>query len=687
MDWNLDAGGLSAFGPGFSGKATASGWFSGTPEQPAFGFDLQASRLRLPEGIAAGALKAEGEYAPGDQGVLRGRLEAQKAELGGYALDALSAVAEGTPARHEFSLVAQSADLDLQATAEGGFAPGPRWSGTLLRLVTAKPYAGALAAPTAITVAANELEIGAAELAVGGARLALERLAWRDGRLNTRGRFSALPLALLLKPTPRATWRSDLIFSGNWDIEAGAELNGELRIARESGDIRLGTLKPLQLGLGRLALEARARNSLVEASAVAEGERLGLVRAAASTRLERGAAGWHFPEAAPLSGELQGRIPNLSWLGPMLDPILATGGSLDINAAVSGTVGDPVIQGQVAGKALEAHVDATGLHLTGGTLVADFTGDRLVVREFLLQGGAGTLKTSGAVSFAGGRREGALDFTLDRLAIVDMPGQKLQVSGSGKLALENARLALSGAIRADQGLIELREWNRPSLSDDVVIVGRERPAPGSGAAPGLRLALDLDLGDNFRVRGTGLDARLVGAIQIRSDEGPTRAKGVVRVAEGSYTAYGQRLQIERGALMFDGQITNPALDILALRKNQRVEAGVAITGTVLSPRTRLVSFPPVPDAEKLSWLVLGQGTGSRDDSVLSLPSVGAAAKDSEYVSVGAQITSSLHIGLGRSITGTGTLLKLTYLISDRWSVQTRSGDASGASVYYTISVE
>jgi autotransporter translocation and assembly factor TamB len=95
----------------------------------------------------------------------------------------------------------------------------------------------------------------------------------------------------------------------------------------------------------------------------------------------------------------------------------------------------------------------------------------------------------------------------------------------------------------------------------------------------------------------------------------------------------------------------------------------------------------VPDAEKISWLVLGQGTGGRDDSVLSLPTVGAAARDSEYVSVGAQITSSLHIGVGRSITGTGTLLKLTYLISDRWSVQTRSGDASGASFYYTISFD
>ncbi|HET9701317.1 MAG TPA: translocation/assembly module TamB domain-containing protein, partial [Burkholderiales bacterium] len=487
LAWNLDAGNLSAFGPEFSGRGTAAGWFSGTPEQPSFGFELEADRLRLPEGIAAGGLQAAGEYAPGDQGVLRGRLSARKARLGAYDLDALSASADGTPSRHDLDVSVKSAVLDIQAAAEGGIAPGPRWSGRLLRVVTARPYAGSLAAPTTLTVGSGELEIGAAEFGVGDARLALERFAWRDGQLATRGRFSALPLALLLKPAPEAAWRSDLSFSGSWDLEAGTELNGELHIARDGGDIRLGTGKPLQLGLSRVSLEASARGSRVEAVVLAEGERLGQLRAAGSTRLERGAAGWHLPAEGPLSGEIQGRVPDLAWLGPLLDPILATAGALEINATIAGSPGNPVIRGQVAGRDLEAHVDPTGLHLTGGTLAAEFSGERLVVRELTLRGGAGSLKTSGSVSFAGGRREGALDFALDRLSIVDMPGQKLQVSGSGKLALEGARLALTGAIRADQGLIELQEWDRPSLSEDVVIVGRERAAHGGGAAPGLRL--------------------------------------------------------------------------------------------------------------------------------------------------------------------------------------------------------
>jgi translocation and assembly module TamB len=687
LAWSLEAAALSALGPEFSGKGTASGWFAGSLDSPSFQFDLRANRLRLPGGLAAGALQAGGEFAPGADGVMHLRLEAQQLRLGGHALDALQAAAEGTASRHEFSVAARGAGLDLEARAEGGIADGSRWIGTLVSLAMRKPEAGSLAAPAALAVGRDHLEIGAAELRLGSARLSVERVSWRDGRLASRGRFSALPLGLVMPRAADAPWQSDLTFSGDWDLDLGTAVNGDLRVARESGDLRLGTGKPVYLGLSRASLEARARDSALQVSAGLEGSRLGSLQSSFNTRLERGEAGWRLPREAPLGGELRGRVPSLAWLGPLLDPILATEGVLEISANASGTVGDPVLDGRITGQGLEAHVDQTGLHLTRGTLAAEFTGDRLVVRELTLRGGEGTLATSGAVSFAGGRRQGALDFGLERLAIVDMPGQKLEVSGKGKLDLEGARLALSGAIRADRGLIELRDWDRPRLSDDVVIAGRERAQPGGGAAPGLRLALDLDLGERFRVRGTGLDARLVGAIQVRSDDGPTKARGVVRVAEGSYAAYGQRLQIERGALMFDGQITNPALDILALRKNQRVEAGVAITGTVLSPRTRLVSFPPVPDAEKLSWLVLGQGTGARDDSALSLPALGAAAKDDEYVSVGAQLTSSLYVGIGRSVTGTGTLLKLTYILSERWSVQTRSGDASGASIFYTISFE
>jgi translocation and assembly module TamB len=124
----------------------------------------------------------------------------------------------------------------------------------------------------------------------------------------------------------------------------------------------------------------------------------------------------------------------------------------------------------------------------------------------------------------------------------------------------------------------------------------------------MRLSADiaLDLGEQLRVRGSGIDARLTGKLSLRGTlPGAPRAFGTVRIRDGRYTAYGRQLEITTGRVVFNGAIDNPQLDIVALRRNQPVEAGVTLTGTVLSPRVRLTSRPEVPDSEKLSWLVLG----------------------------------------------------------------------------------
>src|ERR1700730_10495901 len=79
--------------------------------------------------------------------------------------------------------------------------------------------------------------------------------------------------------------------------------------------------------------------------------------------------------------------------------------------------------------------------------------------------------------------------------------------------------------------------------------------------------------------------------------------------------------MERGWLYFHGPLDNPGLDVLALRKNQPVEAGVKVTGTVQVPLVRLTSNPPEPEHEKLALVDLGHGL----DSTTSTESVALQA--------------------------------------------------------------
>ncbi len=164
-----------------------------------------------------------------------------------------------------------------------------------------------------------------------------------------------------------------------------------------------------------------------------------------------------------------------------------------------------------------------------------------------------------------------------------------------------------------------------TLSNDVVIAGRPR---GTSAAAALDVPLVLDLevalGDNLRFNGEGLDTGLAGTMRVATAANSALvARGSIRAVNGTYFVFGQRLEIERGQLIFDGPADNPAIDVVALRKNVAVEAGVEVTGTVRVPRVRLVSNPPVSDGEKLSWLMTGQGLdrASRAD----LAALGAAS--------------------------------------------------------------
>ena len=142
-----------------------------------------------------------------------------------------------------------------------------------------------------------------------------------------------------------------------------------------------------------------------------------------------------------------------------------------------------------------------------------------------------------------------------------------------------------------------------------------RPNPAIAAD----IQIGIDLGNNFRVRGHGLDTYLNGQLTVTG--GPSigdlpRLTGTVHTDRGSFRAYGQDLQIETGRILFTGAAANPTLDITAFRSNLDIRVGVRIYGTAQQPTVQLFSDPAMPDAERLSWLVLGRSSYSAADAAL-----------------------------------------------------------------------
>jgi translocation and assembly module TamB len=269
----------------------------------------------------------------------------------------------------------------------------------------------------------------------------------------------------------------------------------------------------------------------------------------------------------------------------------------------------------------------------------------------------------------------------------------------------------------DHGRVELQRGSAPTLGDDVVVVGTK---PATSARARLlqgAVDLDLDLGPDFKVTGSGIDARIEGRLHLTSPAQELAARGEITIARGTYEAYGRKLDIEKGTLYFNGPLLNPGLNIRAMRKNQQVEAGVEVTGTARAPVVRLVSVPEVPDQEKLAWLVLGHKVDSAQHSdtqalqssaALLLADVGtsplqkrlaqrlgldelsvsggeAAGTTGGVVTLGKRISERIYVIFERGLGVASNAVKVNYQLSRRWSVRTESGRTDAVDIFYSIS--
>jgi translocation and assembly module TamB len=173
-----------------------------------------------------------------------------------------------------------------------------------------------------------------------------------------------------------------------------------------------------------------------------------------------------------------------------------------------------------------------------------------------------------------------------------------------------------------------------------------------------------------------------------------RLTGELHTVNGTYRAYGQRLNIEEGTLRFSGAYDNPALDIRALRPNLTQEVGVQISGTAQLPVVRLYSDPDMPDADKLSWLVLGHAgsNGGAETAMLQQAAMALLAGNGKAPVEGLINAFGLdEVSLGRAATtnldgstGTEATVKLGKRISRDFYVAYESSLAGAMGTFYVF---
>jgi translocation and assembly module TamB len=661
LSLDLDAGALAQLDLGVAGVLRLRGQLGGGLARPSGELSGEASALRLPGGVRIGRAELAAALPAGIDGEFRLALDARALVLGETPVERAELNAQGRRGAHQIEARVATGQDTARLALRGGLSDALAWQGQLTALVVEGRYPAMLVAPVDLSLAADRVEAGAGRVTLGrGGEAVFEPTRWSPGRLATRGRLSGIGLGLQTQPDARPKRGSgDLVLGGEWDLDFDREARGTVRIFREAGDLILVGDTVVRFGLERLALLATVDGGRLALSVDAAGSSLGVLTGSATAQLARVDGVWQLDASAPLLGSADLDIPSIAWLGSVASPVVRTDGRLKAEFSLSGTPAQPVGSGRIQGEALVIDIPTEGLRLGGGTLDARFDADMLEIARLdfvspssiaprdgrvpyaALTRTPGTLSASGRLRLADG--EGGLDIVADRLPLFQRPDRWLAISGKGRMDTRWDAPRIEASMTADGGYLEFARSPAPSLSSDVKVLDDASDAPAEPARQ-LKARVAIDLGRQLYLSALGLDTRLTGQLLLVADSGePLRATGTLETLGGTYEGYGQKLVIERGLVNFQGPLDNPGLNVVALRKGLEVEAGVAITGTVRRPSVQLVSSPDVPDAAKLSWIVLGRAPegGSGGDLAALIPAAQALLGGP-----GGGISSQLAAGLG-----------------------------------------
>lgn len=716
----------------------------------------EAELLALQTGsLTARLLRTRWRFDTGGDDPLSVQVSAQGLVQGAQRLEQLQAELRGTWRQHRLDLAAAlpvspppalQAGLGLQAGAgtllrigadgqwAGDGGGGGRWAGRVTQLALL-PWRGSGLDPVDAAarpwLEARELRAelrydardGFTDLqaAAGQLRLAdAATLRWDEVRMDLRGERAAFALRadiepfalapLLARAQPAMGWQGDLRLAARVDLRVGDQVDADIVFERRDGDLRLSEENAsTPFGLSDLRLVASAHEGRWQLAGAFAGRTLG----EASARLNlRTRPEQRWPDAAtPIDGVIEGHVANLGIWGTWVPPGWRISGELRTSASVSGRVGEPDYAGEVRASNVAVRNLLLGVDVTQGEALVRLRGAGAEIERFTLRGGDGQLSVRGSARLAD--KPGAtLQIEAERFRVLGRIDRQLIASGRLELGLAADLLRVQGQVKVDEGLFDLGRSDAPSLDDDVSIRQARPAGPEAEVTPAVaarprrlqQVAVDLDLGDQLRVRGRGLDTTLTGQLKLGSSAGRLTVRGIVSAGGGTYAAYGQKLDIDRGLVIFSGELENPALDILALRPDLDMQVGVAITGTPIAPRVRLYSNVDMSESDRLSWLVLGRasdGLGRADTALIQRAAVALLAGEGEaptdtllrnlgldtlslrqsgegevretVITLGKQLSRRWYVGYERGVNATTGTWQLIYRIAQRFTLRAQSG--------------
>jgi translocation and assembly module TamB len=701
LHFAVDADDLSLLKQESRGKLTAQGTLRGTWADPVVNGEIHGRGIAH-EGMTLAAIDGKIDFDASGARPSNVDLHASNFVYEGRTLSELGFTLDGSAGDHVAHLSAKAPGLTLDAELNGAFAHG-QWQGRMRKLNVSgsESLQLALTSPVPVSLSADHTRVEWFCLNGEPAKLCAEA-DWTPAKWSASVNANELPIRTLTSGlTPSIDYLGKLTVNGRAFGGGDAPVQGNIRAdlvdAAITHKLANGRIERITFGTGLVTLNAS--DTTADAKVTLDAGQTGSIKATLEAR--RSTARW---QDMPLNGELHVQSAGLGLITLYAPDIDRVAGRVVTDLSVSGTVGTPLLDGMLKLTDGELDLYQVNFAMRGAQLEAqlhdnglDFSGAAHV--------GNGDVNTKGHVEWRDGMPYGQIQLNGQNLRVVDVPEAQIDASPGLDFKIQGRRIEVTGAVKVPYAKIVPQDLtNAVRASSDEMLVGAEPEDPSKRFE--VVSGISLTLGDKVTIDTFGLTARLTGTLVLRDDtDNITRGTGELSIEEGKYTAYGRRLDIERGRLVFNGgEVSNPGVDIRAVKQYPDVKAGVNVRGTLTQPRLTFFSEPSLPQSQILSLILAGGSLESAQNSAKSgqatneLLAQGSAILAQQLGSrvgiedvgleqdldnqtslvLGKYLSPRLYVSYGISFTEQLNTLKLRYTLSDRWTIKTEVGQARGA---------
>jgi len=610
LAFSINSPDLSGLVPQANGSINAQGTISGSTTLPSMDVELAARSLGY-ENMSLRSLDLQASLDAKQNGPIAIDLTLQQGNAAGVSLESLLLNVDGRLDAHSINLTGRSDQGDIDLALSGALVD-QSWRYTLQSStldhptldpwILSKPATGEISATTQ-TLNDACLSSASAEACVSASK--------SPQALNAQFSLSQFSLDTLQPFLPEG-----MILNGSVNSDGSASLPSQhalqaqfdialdavtLNIDNSDGEsVRVLALQPSQLD-GSIESDGATLNALLDLGN--QGKLQANVKAAGA------------PDAlmdATLSGRISGELSNLDVVEKLVPVLEEVRGEIDADFTLAGSVREPLLSGDLTLDDGNVSLVDPGIVISDATARISANNSSKLAVQLSARSNEGSINMDGTVDVASTPQPTVnLRLKGDQFQVLDTLEAEAILSPDLTIDFGDKGLVVNGEV--DVPVLAITPKKIPAgvvaVSADQQVVGEKEPETPRADPVNIRADVDIVLGDDVFIDAFGLNAVLSGSLAVKEvPDQQTTASGQLEILDGTFKAYGQNLQIQKGQIIYaGGPIAKPGFDIEAVRMvTTELQVGIRARGALDSPQFSLFSDPPMSESEQMSYLVLGR---------------------------------------------------------------------------------